>query len=52
MMNGGGENNMAANTNIQLQNQVIYSVYVRSHTKEGTFLAMIPDLDRIKKSGM
>lgn len=50
-MNGGGENNMAANTNMQLQNQVIYSVYVRSHTKEGTFLAMIPDLDRIKNLG-
>ena len=42
---------MAANTDIRLQNQVIYSVYVRNHTPEGTFRAVIPDLDRIKALG-
>ena len=38
---------MAVNTDPRLQNQVIYSVYVRAHTPEGTFRAVIPDLDRI-----
>ena len=42
---------MAANTDPRLQNQVIYSIYVRSHTQEGTFLSVIPDLDRIKALG-
>ena len=42
---------MAKNTNVNLRNQVIYSVYVRNHTEEGTFKAVIPDLDRIKKLG-
>ena len=42
---------MAANTNPQLQTQVIYSVYVRNHTPEGTFRAVIPDLDRIRALG-
>lgn len=42
---------MAVNTNIQLRNDVIYSVYVRNHTQEGTFLALISDLDRIKALG-
>ncbi len=42
---------MARNTDINLQKQVIYSVYVRAHTKEGTFLSLIPDLDRIKELG-
>ena len=42
---------MARNTDIRLQNQVIYSVYVRAHTEEGTFLSIIPDLDRIKALG-
>jgi len=36
---------------INLQKQVIYSVYVRAHTEEGTFLSLIPDLDRIKALG-
>jgi len=36
---------MAANTDPRLQNQVIYSIYVRNHTSEGTFRAVIPDLD-------
>ena len=42
---------MAANTNINLRNQVIYSIYVRNHTEEGTFNAIVPDLDRIKELG-
>ena len=42
---------MARNTDISLQKQVIYSVYVRAHTEEGTFLSIIPDLDRIKALG-
>ena len=43
---------MAADTDISLQKQVIYSIYVRNHTPEGTFRAVIPDLDRIKALGM
>ena len=42
---------MAVNTDRSLQNQVIYSVYIRNHTPEGTFRAVIPDLDRIKALG-
>ena len=43
---------MAQNTDPRLQNQVIYSIYVRAHTPEGTFNSIIPDLDRIKKLGV
>lgn len=39
------------NTDIKLQNQMIYSIYVRNHTSEGTFKAVEQDLDRIKKLG-
>ena len=42
---------MAANTDISLRNAVIYSIYVRNHTEEGTFLSVIPDLDRIRALG-
>lgn len=42
---------MAVDTDKRLQNQVIYSVYVRNHTREGSFRAVIPDLDRIKALG-
>lgn len=42
---------MAKNTDIRLQNQIIYSIYIRNHTKEGTFTSVIPDLDRIKALG-
>lgn len=42
---------MAKQTNIQLRGDVIYSIYVRNHTQEGTFQAIIPDLDRIKALG-
>ncbi|MBQ9662056.1 MAG: alpha-amylase [Oscillospiraceae bacterium] len=42
---------MARKTDVNLQKQVIYSIYVRAHTEEGTFLSVIPDLDRIKALG-
>ena len=42
---------MANNTDLALQQQVIYSVYLRSHTPEGTFRALIGDLDRIRTLG-
>ena len=42
---------MAENTPAALQNAIIYSVYVRAHTQEGTFLSIIPDLDRIRALG-
>ena len=43
---------MAKNTDPALQKQVIYSVYVRAHTEEGTFRAILPDLDRIQSLGV
>ena len=42
---------MAAHTDRALQHQIIYSVYVRAHTPEGTFRALIGDLDRIRALG-
>ncbi len=42
---------MASNTDPKLQNQIIYSVFVRNHTPEGTFRAVIPDLPRIRALG-
>src|SRR5574344_712251 len=42
---------MAKNTNTQIRNQVIYSIYVRKHTAEGTFKAIEGDLDRIQELG-
>ena len=42
---------MADNTDRSLQREIIYSVYVRAHTGEGTFLSIIPDLDRIRALG-
>ena len=33
-------------------NQVIYSIFVRNFSKEGTFQAVIPELPRIKKLGV
>ena len=42
---------MAKNTEISLRNKVIYSVYVRNHTNDGTFNAVAEDLDRIKSIG-
>jgi len=35
-----------------LRNLLIYEVYVRNHTEEGTFKAFINDLDRIKSLGV
>lgn len=43
---------MASDTNINLRNQVMYSVYVRNHTPEGTFKAFEKDLPRIKQMGV
>lgn len=42
---------MAQTTSNQLRSQVIYSIYIRNHTPEGTFRAVISDLDRIKELG-
>ena len=42
---------MASNTSIDLRQQVVYSIYVRAHTQEGTFRAVEGDLDRIKALG-
>lgn len=42
---------MATNTDKTLQKKVIYGIYVRNHTEEGTFQSIIPDLDRIKELG-
>ena len=42
---------MAKDTDIRLQTQVIYSIYIRSHTEEGTFRSVIGDLDRIRALG-
>ena len=42
---------MAENTNKNLLHQVIYSVFVRNHTKEGTFRALEGDLDRLRGLG-
>ena len=42
---------MAKNTSIALRSQVVYSIYVRAHTPEGTFSAVIPDLERIRELG-
>ena len=40
------------NTDNVLRQQIIYPVYVQDHTKEGTFLAIIRDLDSIKALDM
>lgn len=42
---------MAENTPLELREKLIYSVYVRNHTPEGTFRAVIGDLDRIRALG-
>ncbi len=42
---------MSKDTRIELRNKVIYSVYVRNHSKEGTFKGVENDLDRIKELG-
>lgn len=42
---------MAVDTDISLRSDIIYSVYVRAHTPEGTFRALMGDLDRIRALG-
>lgn len=42
---------MAGNTEKSLRNQIIYSVFVRNYSKEGTFEAVRADLDRIRSLG-
>lgn len=43
---------MAKNTNTNLRNQVMYSIYVRNYSEEGNFKAVERDLDRIKGVGV
>jgi len=43
---------MARETNIALRDQVIYCIYIRSHTEEGTFNSIAADLGRIKALGV
>ncbi len=42
---------MARKTDIALRGMLMYSVFVRNHTKEGTFRALERDLDRIAELG-
>ena len=42
---------MALHTDTSLRNQVIYCVFVRNHTAEGTFRALEGDLDRLRELG-
>ena len=42
---------MAKSTEIRCRDLLIYSVFVRNHTDEGSFRAVIPDLPRIRKLG-
>jgi len=43
---------MARDTKKELRNQVMYSIYVRNYSEEGTFNAIKNDLNRIKKLGV
>jgi glycosidase len=43
---------MAASTPRHYRNQVMYSIFVRNHTPEGTFQALRRDLPRIRKLGV
>ncbi|MEE0955210.1 MAG: alpha-amylase family glycosyl hydrolase [Eubacterium sp.] len=43
---------MAENTNLNLRNQVIYQIFVRQYSEEGTFEAVRRDLDRIRDLGV
>ena len=42
---------MARNTDLRLRNQMIYSVYVRNYSPEGTFEKVREDLPRIRSLG-
>ncbi len=43
---------MAKNTSVDYRSQVMYSVYVRNHTPEGTFEGVRRDLPRIRELGV
>lgn len=43
---------MAFNTSAELRNMVIYSIYVRNYSEEGTFTAVEQDLGRIQNLGV
>lgn len=43
---------MAVETSKKLRNQVIYSIFVRNYSEEGTFEKVREDLDRIKNLGV
>lgn len=43
---------MALQTPGCYRNQIMYSVFVRNHTPEGTFRALMPDLKRIRNLGV
>ena len=43
---------MAKNTPKEYRNQVMYSVFVRNHSQEGTFEAVRQDLERIRNLGV
>ena len=43
---------MASSTKLDLRNKVMYSVFVRNYSQEGTFRAVEQDLDRIKELGV
>lgn len=43
---------MAKDTLLNLRNEIIYCIYVRNHTPEGTFAAIMPDLQRIRGLGV
>ena len=42
---------MAKSTSIELRRKVVYSIFIRNHTMEGTIAAIEPDLERIKALG-
>lgn len=43
---------MAQDTKVTLRSLNFYQIFLRQHTKEGTFLSLIEDLPRIKTLGM
>lgn len=43
---------MAKTTKLNLRSKNIYQVFLRQHTKQGTFLSLIDDLERIKSLGI
>ena len=43
---------MAKDTLLNLRNEITYCIYVRNHTPEGTFTAVITDLQRIRGLGV